>query len=130
MRSSDSSLDAFVDDLGTPDPDAMPADKTNIVMNPLEMIEQLNQQVARNSGKFVSSGSHGGVDPLPAPPTGPRAVVNAPGSGKFPDLPNMPTQMANEGKPELAPTAIGKNLDQGIAHQRTMAEMPVEVARS
>jgi hypothetical protein len=128
MRSSDSSLDAFVDDLETPDPDAMPADKTNIVMNPLEMIEQLNQQVARNSGKFVSSGSHGGVDPLPAPPTGPRSVVNAPGSGKFPDLPNMPTQMANEGKSELAPTAIGKNLDQGIAHQRTMAEMPAQRA--
>jgi serine/threonine protein kinase len=126
MRTGDSSLDAFVDDLETPDPDAMPADKTNIVQNPLEMIEQLNQQVARNSGRFVANSSHVSAAPLPAPPTGPRAAVGAPGSGKFPDLPNMPTQMANDGKPELAPTAIGKNLDSAVAHQRTMAEMPAQ----
>jgi hypothetical protein len=125
MRTGDSSLDAFVDDLETPDPDDMPADKTNIVMNPLEVIEQLNQQVARNSGKFVPSGSQGAA-PLPAPPTGPRAAIATPGSGKFPDLPNMPTQMANDGKPELAPTAIGKNVDPAIARQRTMAEMQAQ----
>jgi serine/threonine protein kinase len=114
MRSSNSSLDSFVDDLETPDPDDMPADKTNIVQNPLEMIEQLNQQVARNSGKFVSSGSQGGVAPLPAPPTGPRAVVGAP-PGRFPDLPNMPTQMADS-RPDHS----------ALAHQRTQAEIAAQ----
>ncbi len=126
MRSSDSSLDAFVDDLETPDPDALPADKTNIVMNPLEAIEQLNQQVARNSGRTpVPSGSQvGGPAPLPAPPTGPMASQ---GSGRFPDLPNMPTQMANDRpRPELAPTALGRPVDPSIAHQRTQAEIPAQ----
>ncbi|HEY5928605.1 MAG TPA: protein kinase [Kofleriaceae bacterium] len=124
LRTGDSSLDAFGDDLDEPpDPDAMPADKTNIVMNPLEMIEQLDQQVARNSGKFMMSASTtGGPAPLPAPPTGPRAVVGKPGSGKFPDLPNMPTQMDDSKQ-----VVIGaRNSDPAIAHLRTQADMQAQ----
>jgi serine/threonine protein kinase len=126
LHTGDSALDAFEDDQETPDPDAMAADKTNIVQNPLEMIEQLNQQVARNSGKFVANSSQATVPPLPAPPTGPRAVIGKPSSGRFPDLANMPTQMAGEHQSELAPTAIGKGVDPAIARQRTMAEMPAQ----
>jgi serine/threonine protein kinase len=129
MHTSDSSLDAFVDDLEEPDPDAMPADKTNIVMNPLEMIEQLNEQVARNSGRFtpVPSGTDAGAAPLPGPPTGPRAITQ-PGPGGFADRQNLSTQVANAGTPELAPTALGRRVDPSIAQQRTMAELPAQRA--
>ncbi len=104
IRPSNASLDSFVGELAhDQDPDALPADKTNIVQNPLEMIEQLNQQVARNSsGRFtpVPTGSvTSGPAPLPAPPTGPKATIGQqPPPGRFPDLANLPTQMA-------APTA-------------------------
>jgi serine/threonine-protein kinase len=143
MRTGDSSLDAFVDDLEPPDPDAMPADKTNIVQNPLEMIEQLNQQVAKNTGGTgrtpvplgSQTGTHGPA-PLPAPPTGPtKAVVSAKARQSFPDLPNLPTQMAPElsraradtPRPENLPTAIGaRTLDPAVASQRTQAEIPVQ----
>ncbi|HEY5944915.1 MAG TPA: protein kinase [Kofleriaceae bacterium] len=128
MRSSDASLDSFVGDLEEEhDPDAMPADKTNIVLNPLEMIEQLNQQVARNSQFTPAPSGSQAAAPLPAPPTGPRATIAKPESGKFPDLPNMPTQMTRDSKPEMAPTAVGgRQLDPAIAHQRTMAEIPAQ----
>jgi len=131
LDTGDASLDSFVGDLEEEiDPDALPADKTNIVHNPLEMIEQLNAQVARNSGKVpVPPGSitGSGVAPLPAPPTGPKAAVGKSGSGRFPDMPNMPTQLAPETKPELAPTAIG-GAGNPMAQQRTMAEMPAQQA--
>jgi serine/threonine protein kinase len=129
MRSSDASLDSFVGDLGDRDPDDLPADKTNIVQNPLEMIEQLNQQVARNSGNIpVPQGSVTGAPaPLPAPPTGPnKPVARKPEPGKFRDLPNMPTMLSDEAKPELAPTALGRPVDPSIAMQRTQAEMPAQ----
>ena len=135
-RGSDASLDSFVGDLAEePDPDDMPADKTNIVQNPLEMIEQLNQQVARNSGQMtpVPHGSQsGGPMPLPAPPTGPqrqqtgpqrqtppprpqtgpaKAVIPGVPSGKFPDLPMLPTMVAEEiepSRPDHSPLATQK----------------------
>jgi hypothetical protein len=120
MRSSDASLDSFVGDLGSDseDGDDDGGGKTNIVMNPLEMIEQLNEQVARNSGKFpLQPGSQTGPAPLPAPPTAPRGVVGAKDSGKFPDLPNLPTQ--------LAPDEMQKRAgNPALAMQKTMAEMP------
>jgi hypothetical protein len=113
VRPSNASLDSFVGHLGEDqDPDALPSDKTNIVQNPLEMIEQLNQQVARNasgSGKFtpVPSGTATGLTgaaPLPAPPTGPRVPVEQQKpSDKFPELANMPTQMGAQ-KPAPPPS--------------------------
>jgi len=130
LHTGDASLDSFGDLDEEHDPDDLPADKTNIVMNPLEMIEQLNEQVARNSsGRIpVPSGSQtGGPAPLPAPPTGPRAAVDKAGSGKFPDMPNMPTQLAPDNKPELAPTAIGgRRVDPSLAHQPTQADMQAQ----
>jgi hypothetical protein len=148
LRPSEASLDAFVDDLEPPDPDAMPADKTNIVQNPLEAIAQLDQQVARNSSRTpVPSGSvtgltgTGGPAPLPAPPTGPTKAITGPtktvAGGKrasFPDLPNLPTQMAPETmaraetqRPENLPTAIGaRSVNPASAGLRTQAEIPVQ----
>ncbi|HEX5062772.1 MAG TPA: protein kinase [Kofleriaceae bacterium] len=129
LNTGDASLDAFVGDLEEEnDPDALPADKTNIVHNPLEMIEQLNAQVARNTGKTpVPPGSitASGIAPLPAPPTGPKGAVGKPGSGRFPDMPNMPTQLAPETKLEHAPTAIGAAVNP-MGH--TQAEMQAQPA--
>lgn len=132
LRPSDASLDSFVGDLAEEhDPDALPADKTNIVLNPLEAIEQLNQQVARNSGKVpVPTGSvTGGPAPLPAPPKAAARPVTPPaGSRKFPDLPNMPTVLTDDARPELAPTALGKLVDPAVAAQRAGAEQPPQAA--
>ncbi len=120
LRPSETSLDSFVGGLAEEhDPDALPADKTNIVLNPLEAIEQLNQQVARNSGKVpVPTGSvTGGPAPLPAPPKAPARLTPPSGSRRFPDLPNMPTVLSEDARPELAPTALGKRVDPAIAAQ-------------
>ena len=142
MRPSEASLDNFVGRLQTDneanadeppvDEDGNPVERTRIEMNPLEKLEQLNAQVAKNTGQHklpVPQGSISGVSPLPAPPSGPvKAVVGVKESGKFPDLPNMPTQIADDGKspPEFAQTAIGQNLNPSIASsQKTMiAEAP------
>ncbi|HUS28732.1 MAG TPA: serine/threonine-protein kinase [Kofleriaceae bacterium] len=124
MRPSEASLDNFVGRLGTEsdepnvDEDGNPVERTRIEMNPLEKLDQMNAQVAHNTGQQritpVPPGSMSGASPLPAPPAGPvKAVVRTKESGKFPDLPNMPTQIADDGKaPELAATAIGaKHVD-------------------
>ncbi len=69
---------------------------TQITMNPSELLDQLNQQVARNSQQQIKPGTPaptgtqtntGGPAPLPAPP---RA-----GSGKFPHA-NLPTVVADD----------------------------------
>jgi len=139
-RGSEPSLENYTRDLGRSDDDEIPAEKTRIELNPLQKVEELNQQVARNSAGRVtatdaavsartppgamptaalkkSSGptpvppgtitTGVGAAPLPAPPTGPRPVVDR-GAGKFPDLPNMPTVSGERNAPELAPTALGK----------------------
>jgi len=85
-RSSDASLDSFVGELEEEDPDALPSDKTNIVHNPLEMIEQLDQQVARNTGS------------LPM-----MAVVDA--AKQHPEL--APTALGKVVDPVLARTQLG-----------------------
>jgi hypothetical protein len=112
IQTGDASLDALVDDLGGDgdDDENQPAEKTRIESNPLELLEQLN-----NQGKTpVPQGTGSGVAPLPAPPTAPhKSVVGAKASGKFPDLANLPTQIAEDTPPpqkvgaEHAPTAIG-----------------------
>lgn len=123
LRPSDASLDSFVGGLEQEqDPDELPADKTNIVLNPLEVIQQLDQQVAqqvaRDRGKVpVPPGSvTGGPAPLPAPP--PARPKTPPAGTKFPDLPNMPTVLTDESKAGLAPTAVAKPIDPAVAAQQ------------
>jgi serine/threonine-protein kinase len=95
----------------------LPAEKTRIEANPLDRVKEL-EKVARmtpSRGAPVPTGSvTNGVAPLPAPPTGPSKAV-----GKFPELANLPTMIAdptpppaprpahNSMPPELAPTALG-----------------------
>ena len=111
-RGSDASLDSLVGRLGTdvddPDDESQPADRTRIEMNPLDQVAQLNAQVERNSKPMpVHIGTASGASPLPAPPSGPsKAVVGKAGSGKFPDLPNMPTQIADDAQPAAAPAIV------------------------
>jgi serine/threonine-protein kinase len=143
MRPSDASLDSFVGDLaGGQDPDALPADKTNIVLNPLEMVEQLNQQVARNSGKTpVPTGSvTAGPAPLPAPPTGPAKPVTPPrGSAAakvtrgqraegFPDLPNMPTVVADDARADGRPSEPTISLGKPLSSPPPMQGAPLQAA--
>ena len=127
IRPSGDSLDQLVDELPGDD-DGRPAEKTRIESNPLELLEQMNQ-AAKKAPTGTSPG--GGPAPLPAPPTGPhrtvatppggKPVVGMPQSGRFPDLANLPTQVADPTPPpgqaphgvqsprpaELAPTALG-----------------------
>jgi hypothetical protein len=63
---------------------------------------------------------------LPAPPGGRRAAPR----GKFPDLANIPTMIAEEDRPELAPTAPpGKTVDPQVAMQKTVADLPAPGAQ-
>jgi len=138
VRPSEASLDSFVGDLEAPDArmaddemdaddENMPAERTRIESNPLELLEQMNvaaKTPAPVTGKTpvpTGTATGGGPAPLPAPPTGPhKPVVGAKASGKFPDLANLPTQIAEDTPPpgahpgpaarpapELAPTAMG-----------------------
>jgi hypothetical protein len=127
---------------------------TSITMNPMALLDQLDQQVARNSGRIdraaplgTQTGT-GGPAPLPAPPTGPqKAVVGARQSGKFPDLPNLPTVVAPDAveagarplmsgplssigpaqhDPAQAPTAIGGPIVSEAALKRTEFDMKAQ----
>jgi hypothetical protein len=130
---------------------------TRIEMNPLELMAQLDQQVARNSSPStpVPPGTQTGTGaaPLPAPPTGPNKTIPAPpkgskGSSKFLPPQNMPTVVAadaeqadgeGEGEtvlkpsPELAPTAMASPVISEAAFKPTAMAMdaqtpPVDVA--
>jgi serine/threonine protein kinase len=126
QNTGDASLDALVDDLPGHDDDeeGQPAEKTRIESNPLELLEQLN-----NSAKTpVPQGTAtGGPAPLPAPPTGPhKPVVGAKQpSGRFPDLANLPTQIAEDTPPPQkvadAPTALAAPIV-NPSHLQTMAD--------
>ncbi len=129
IRPSGDSLDQLVEDLpGSEDEDGKPAEKTRIESNPLELLEQMNLAAQKKPATPVPTGTAtgGGPAPLPAPPTGPhKPVATPPGgkpvvgvqSGRFPDLANLPTQIADPTptpapkpsppSPELAPTALG-----------------------
>jgi serine/threonine-protein kinase len=125
QNTGDASLDALVDDLHGDDDENQPAEKTRIESNPLELLEQLN-----NSAKTpVPQGTTtGGPAPLPAPPTVPqKPVVGAKQSGRFPDLANLPTQIAEDTPPPQkmadAPTALAAPIV-NPSHMQTMAELP------
>jgi serine/threonine protein kinase len=78
---------------------------TQITMNPSALLEQLNQQVARNSQQQIikpgtpapmgTQTNTGGPAPLPAPPSAPQKK----GSGKFPHA-NLPTVVAADAETE------------------------------
>lgn len=171
MRPSEASLENFVGRLETEnrggtdtsdddeDEEEDRGQPTQITMNPSELLDQLNQQVARNSGpmKPITPVPHGsqtgtsGPAPLPAPPKGPpsKPVVGAKQSGKFPDLPNLPTVVAPDAeaetalKPSLrsgplssigpvqpdpaqAPTAIGAPIVNPLAVKKTEVAMSAQ----
>ena len=116
-RASSASLDDVIDDIGDDagDPDDMPADRTRIEANPLELIAELAAKHAPapaaakgNAGKPGASKPAStaaqpgpmpsGALPLPEPPPiAPGAVARAPtsgGSAKFPNAANLPTMIA------------------------------------
>ena len=90
VRPSEASLEVMVARLGTEndargEDDEIPADKTRIETNPLDRLNELNREPRRTP---VPVGSvSGGPAPLPAPPQ-----IGA--SGRFPDLANLPTMIA------------------------------------
>ncbi len=147
MRPSDQSLDNFVGELGAEagEGDENNAPRTRIQMNPLELMAQLDHQVAQNTGHHtpVSAGTATGAKPLPAPPPGP-AKPGAYSLPKFPDLPNLPTVVAKDAErdgdgdgdgdgegetlmraPELAATAIAAPLDEASL-KRTELVIPAQ----
>jgi hypothetical protein len=139
MRASEPSLDSFVGGLATDPPDPDPDDdggdapRTRIEMNPLELMQQLDQQVARNTGQFspappaatqamrkpasvppvsgppTITGVNGAA-PLPAPPT----VPSASRPSKF-DLPNLPTVVAADAETEDGPTRLAPHMGAPLA---------------
>ncbi|NVB82717.1 MAG: protein kinase [Kofleriaceae bacterium] len=139
MRPSDQSLDRFVGRLQTEadatsgeigEDDEMPADRTRIEMNPLDKLQQLNDQVARNSAQAITpvpTGSvTGGPSPLPAPPTGPLRPSSAVPRAEWPNQPTVVAADAEKPRPELQATAIA-GLDPRIAaHRQTQAEMAAQ----
>ena len=120
MRSSDASLDSFVGDLDTHDEDDHgPADKTNIVLNPLEAIAQLDRHV-RNTPPRATPVSRGPVTGGPAPLPANAAGRKEP--GKFPDLPNLPTMIPDEDLSEPSARVSAASM------QPTMAGIPAQQA--
>jgi len=144
-RPSQGSLSDVIDDLGdgqTGDDSDMPADRTRIEANPLEMVQAMDvpsktpiprvtkgpQAAPRpDAPKVTQAAAQGrppqqpkmppsGPLPLPAPPTGPMAQVppgqQRPSAARFPNLSNLPTQIADEGAPpDLARTAMSSAID-------------------
>ncbi len=151
MRSSEASLDRFVGRLGTEmdggaglsgdeDSDEDRGQSTRIEMNPLELMAQLDQQVARNSQQKVVPSATNGAAPLPAPPTGPNKTITPPSkpSGKFPHA-NLPTVVAPDAEqvdvdgetvlkpsPELAPTAMAPPVVSPHANKPTAMAMEAQ----
>jgi hypothetical protein len=135
VRPSEASMDALIGDLpdggGEGEDDEMPAERTRIESNPLELLEQMNSAASKKTPTPVPIGTTtgGGPAPLPAPPTGPhKPVIGGKVSGRFPDLANLPTQIAEDTPPpkpapELAPTALGVQPIDPMS-QATMAQLP------
>jgi serine/threonine protein kinase len=82
------------DDLGggsrVEEDDEMPAERTRIETNPLERVNELERMVASNPPRSGKSSTPPGT----AVPAG---FAGMPPSGRFPDLANLPTQIAPEG---------------------------------
>jgi len=116
-RPSAGSLSLMLDDLGggsrVEDDDEMPAERTRIESNPLGQINELDKLASRAPAKPTPARPApaprlppSGAVALPAPPPGPAAPkhpVGMPPSGRFPDLANLPTMIA---EPELSENAL------------------------
>ena len=121
IRASDASIESLVSRLQTnadaeaeadsgPGEDEGPAERTRIEANPLDKVRELHEvasgpvQRPTQQPMPVPIGSVSGAAPLPAPPTiGIRKPIVGVQSGKFPDLANLPTQIADP-TPPPAPT--------------------------
>ncbi|HSR96451.1 MAG TPA: protein kinase [Kofleriaceae bacterium] len=81
-----------LDDLGdgsrAEDDDEMPAERTRIETNPLERVNELERMLANNPPRQGKSSTPPGMVPA--------QFAGLP-SGRFPDLANLPTQIAPEG---------------------------------
>jgi eukaryotic-like serine/threonine-protein kinase len=125
------SLSEVIDDLGTgrgDEGDEMPAEKTRIETNPLERIDELNKVIVANKHKTPAPGLMAtqiapgsppgpvtGALPLPPAPTGPisaapESISPRVSSGRFPDLANLPTMIAesDDEDPETKSPALAK----------------------
>jgi eukaryotic-like serine/threonine-protein kinase len=132
QRPSGGSLSMLIDDLGggsrVEDDDEMPAERTRIESNPLGRISELDRGASRTPGPqpVVSAPPISGAVALPAPPPGPAAAAKPSGmppSGRFPDLANLPTMIAD---PDPEPDAAG-----GPAAGAGRADaLPPELART
>ncbi len=140
------------------DGDDMPAERTRIQENPLEQISVLDDVVAKQKTpppQIIRGPGHktpppqllatqiapvepprgkprmppSGPLPLPAPPTGPMPASPAKmSSGKFPDLANLPTMVAEDRDPGDAPTELGAlPIDDVDPLARTSVEMHAPV---
>jgi serine/threonine-protein kinase len=133
-RPSTASLDDVIGDLqddpaADPDADAsdMPADRTRIEANPLDLIAELAKtsaqadaaKVTKQSAPLARSQPPGApvVMPIAGPPSGALALPDPPaspaGSLKFPNLSNLPTMIADleedskaGSEPESEPTSM------------------------
>ena len=111
-RPSTGSRSSMIDDLGggsrVEDDDEMPAERTRIESNPLERVnelERLSRVPAAGGARLPPSGAV----PLPAPPPGSGGRAPMPGmpvSGRFPDLANLPTMIAEGDRGLVVPAAV------------------------
>jgi eukaryotic-like serine/threonine-protein kinase len=108
IRASEASIESLVSRLQTnaddppSDDDELPAERTRIEANPLDKVRELHEVASGPVRQAV--GSVTGAEPLPAPPTiGIRKPIGGMQSGRFPDLANLPTQIAD---PTPPPTSL------------------------
>jgi eukaryotic-like serine/threonine-protein kinase len=112
IRASEASIESLVSRLHTnadagdaddpPSDDEAPAERTRIEANPLDKVRELHESASgpMHQPLPVPIGSVSGAQPLPAPPTiGSRKPIGGVQSGKFPDLANLPTQIADPTPP-------------------------------
>jgi hypothetical protein len=125
------SMSQLLHDLGDgnrEEDDDIPAERTRIEANPLQRVEELNKEVAKQKTpaptlkpsqpnapqKIPQKLPPSGALPLPPAPPNPNPTSpsmpslspNVP-SGRFPDLANLPTQISSEDSVELAETVLG-----------------------
>jgi hypothetical protein len=120
VRSSDASLDRFVERLGTEDgnnSDEPPPDKTRIEQNPLELLKELDA---------AKSASRESAPSLPRPPTVeppklPKTDKPAIAGGRFPDAAQLPTMVAPTPPPATPPAPAPPRARHGTRPDPAMA---------
>jgi serine/threonine-protein kinase len=117
QRPSAGSLSRGIDDMGggsrIEGDDEMPAERTRIESNPLEQLNELDRLVSSKAAQQSAALPKlppSGPLALPAPPPGPMAKPSPrgmPPSGRFPDLANLPTMIAEPPPDGAHPAASG-----------------------